>query len=172
MIENHPAPFSVAYFGQGEGDTIGCVITGLPSKLPLDYEKDIIAQLNRTRVGYGLNKDLTTIELVSGIAGGAILGSPITIMAKIKREKDDTPKGPRSGTADYYFLMKYGVIPPFKFYRAEQDIKVAAGAFALKFLHNQRKLRIISWVETIGDLTISSEVKAEMQSECRVIIKD
>lgn len=85
-------------------------------------------------------------------------------MARVKREKGDTPKGPRSGTADYYFLMKYGEVPPFHFYRMEEDIKVAAGGVALKWLKCQSKLRIISWVDSVGGLTINPDIRAEMES--------
>ena len=103
-------------FGESHGGYVGCIVDGIPPRLPLS-EADVQPQLDRRRPGQSVltssrnEKDL--VQIVSGTEGGVTLGTPICMMV---RNEDHKPgdyasmqHAPRPSHADFTYQMKYGV---------------------------------------------------------------
>ncbi|MBI4628027.1 MAG: chorismate synthase [Candidatus Rokubacteria bacterium] len=113
--------------GESHGEALVAVIDGVPAGLPL-AEADINADLARRQRGYGrggrMKIERDQVHILSGVRGGATLGSPITLeirnrdwenwkttMAVGAPEPGAAQKPvtrPRPGHADLAGAMKYG----------------------------------------------------------------
>src|SRR3989338_5383179 len=113
--------------GESHGEALAAVIDGVPAGLPL-AEADINADLARRQRGYGrggrMKIERDQVRILSGVRGGATLGSPITLeipnrdwenwkttMAGGRPEPGPAQKPvprPRPGHADLAGAMKYG----------------------------------------------------------------
>ena len=131
---------SVTSFGESHGLGIGCIIDGVPPKLPLS-ERLIQPYLDRRRPGTSKfvtqRKEDDQVEILSGVFEGKTTGTPISLLIRNKdqRSKDygEIANQFRPGHADYTYQMKYG----HRDYRGggrssarETAIRVAAGAIA------------------------------------------
>ncbi|MGP1587775.1 MAG: chorismate synthase [Treponemataceae bacterium] len=149
--------FKVTTFGESHGNSIGCVIEGVPAGIPIDIKK-IQNDMNRRRPfqtnpennsEFSLNKAISErkeedkVEILSGIFEGKSIGTPITIVIKnldphsfdYEQLKDKF----RPSHADYTYCKKYGTVD----YRGggrssgrETAARVAAGAVAKIVLEN------------------------------------
>ncbi len=154
--------FRVTTFGESHGGMVGAVVDGCPSRLALDAA-DIQSQLDRRRPG---QTSLTTqrqesdqVSIVSGLAGGRTLGTPITLLV---RNADTRPQDyrrfdevPRPSHADLTYRAKYGISADSGGGRAsarETIGRVAAGAIAEKWLRTRWGLSIVAWVSAVGDI--------------------
>ena len=85
--------FSFATWGESHGKSIGCVVDGVPSKIPLD-EKDIQKYLDRRKPGQSKyttqRKEKDNIEILSGVFEDLTTGHPISLIIKNEdqRSKD------------------------------------------------------------------------------------
>ena len=135
---------NVTSFGESHGMGIGCIIDGVPPKLPLS-ERLIQPYLDRRRPGTSKfvtqRKEDDQVEILSGVFEGKTTGTPISLLIRNKdqRSKDygEIANQFRPGHADYTYQMKYG----HRDYRGggrssarETAIRVAAGAIADIFL--------------------------------------
>ena len=135
---------NVTSFGESHGVGIGCIIDGVPPKLPLS-EHLIQPYLDRRRPGTSKfvtqRKEDDQVEILSGVFEGKTTGTPISLLIRNKdqRSKDysEIANQFRPGHADYTYQMKYG----HRDYRGggrssarETAIRVAAGAIADMFL--------------------------------------
>jgi chorismate synthase len=151
-------------FGESHGGYVGCIVDGIPPRLPLS-EADVQPQLDRRRPGQSAltsprnEKDL--VQIVSGTEGGVTLGTPICMMV---RNEDHKPgdyasmqHAPRPSHADFTYQMKYGVHCSSGGGRssARETIgRVAAGAVAEKVLR-QHGVDIVAWVSSVGPVAMS-----------------
>ena len=132
--------FSFTSFGESHGPGIGCVVDGVPPRLPLTAEM-IQPYLDRRKPGQ--NKFVTqrqeddAVEILSGVFEGQTTGTPVGLLIRNKdqRSKDygDIANQFRPGHADYTYQAKYGI----RDYRGggrssarETAVRVAAGAIA------------------------------------------
>lgn len=132
--------FSFTSFGESHGPGIGCVVDGVPPRLPLTAE---IIQPYLDRRKPGQNKFVTqrqeddAVEILSGVFEGQTTGTPVGLLIRNKdqRSKDygDIANQFRPGHADYTYQAKYGI----RDYRGggrssarETAVRVAAGAIA------------------------------------------
>ena len=132
--------FTVTSFGESHGPGIGCVVDGVPPRLPLTA-KMIQPYLDRRKPGQ--NKFVTqrqeddAVEILSGVFEGQTTGTPVGLLIRNKdqRSKDygDIVNQFRPGHADYTYQAKYGI----RDYRGggrssarETAVRVAAGAIA------------------------------------------
>ena len=132
--------FSFTSFGESHGPGIGCVVDGVPPRLPLTA-KMIQPYLDRRKPGQ--NKFVTqrqeddAVEILSGVFEGQTTGTPVGLLIRNKdqRSKDygDIANQFRPGHADYTYQAKYGI----RDYRGggrssarETAVRVAAGAIA------------------------------------------
>ena len=100
--------YSFTSFGESHGPAIGCVVDGVPPRLPLN-ESDIQPYLDRRKPGQNRfvtqRKETDQVEIISGVFEGKTTGTPICLVIKNEdqRSKDygEIAKQFRPGHADY-----------------------------------------------------------------------
>ena len=162
--------FTVTTFGESHGAGIGCIIDGCPPNLPLT-EADIQPELDRRKPGTSRHvtqrREADQVEILSGVFDGKTTGTPIALLIRNtdQRSKDygAIAQQFRPGHADYAYWHKYGT----RDYRGggrssarETAARVAAGAIAKKWLHQQFGTHIICWVTQVGEHEIAFENEA------------
>ena len=136
--------FQYQSWGESHGPAIGCVVDGVPPRIPLS-EADIQPYLDRRKPGQSRyttqRQEADSVKILSGTFEGQTTGTPISLLientdAKSKDYADIKNKF-RPGHADYPYQMKYGI----RDYRGggrssarETAMRVAAGAVARKIL--------------------------------------
>ena len=145
------ALFRVTTWGESHGPAIGCVVDGVPPKIPIEAA-EIQHWLDRRRPGQSRfvtqRREPDKVEILSGVFEGKTTGTPVSLMIKNKdaRAKDygDIKDKFRPGHADYAYHAKYGI----RDYRGggrssarETASRVAAGAIARKVLGGRVKIR-------------------------------
>jgi len=136
--------FRFTTFGESHGPALGCVVDGVPPKLPLN-EADIQVWLEKRKPGQSKyttqRREPDEVRILSGVFEGMTTGTPIGLMIENgdSRSKDysEISEKFRPGHADYTYWKKYGV----RDYRGggrqsarETAMRVAAGAIARKVL--------------------------------------
>jgi len=159
--------FNFTTWGESHGKAIGCVVDGVPSKIPLK-DKDLQKYLDKRRPGQSKytsqRKEADQIKILSGIFEGFTTGHPISliIMNQDQRSKDYSEIKDifRPGHADYTYWSKYGI----RDYRGggrssarETAMRVAAGGIARKVIEHKIKnnFKIIGGLVQIGDSKIN-----------------
>ena len=154
--------FRITTAGESHGPGNVAIVDGVPAGLPLSAA-DLQPDLDRRRPGQSKittqRKETDTAEILSGVFEGKTTGTPIAILIRNsdQRSKDysDIKDKYRPGHADYTFDAKFG----FRDYRGggrssarETNVRVAAGAIAKKLLAHQHGIRIVGYVNQIGQL--------------------
>ena len=139
--------FQYHSWGESHGPAIGCVVDGVPPRIPLDesYIQQFLdlrkpAQSRHTTQ----RKEPDEVEILSGVFEGQTTGTPISLLIHNKDQKSkdygDIKDKFRPGHADYTYNEKYGI----RDYRGggrssarETAMRVAAGAVARKVLATQ-----------------------------------
>ena len=159
--------FQYTTFGESHGPAIGCVVDGVPPRIPLT-EKDIQIWLDRRKPGQSRHttqrKEPDAVEILSGVFEGLTTGAPIGLLIRNvdQKSKDygDIKDKFRPGHADFTYIEKYGI----RDYRGggrssarETACRVAAGAIARKILAHQigKKLKIQAAIVQVGTQTIN-----------------
>ena len=134
----------VTSFGESHGPAIGCIVDGVPPRLPL-AEADIQHHLDRRRPGRSRfttqRQEADRVRILSGVFEGLTTGAPIGLIIENAdaRSKDYSEIKDlfRPGHADFTYQRKYGI----RDYRGggrssarETAMRVAAGAIARKVL--------------------------------------
>ncbi len=161
--------FQYQTWGESHGPAIGCVVDGVPPRIPLN-EKDIQKYLDRRKPGQSRHttqrKEPDSVQILSGVFEGLTTGTPISLIihnedAKSKDYSDIKDKF-RPGHADFTYIEKYGI----RDYRGggrssarETAMRVAAGAIARKVLEHQigKKVKIRAAVVQIGTQVINKK---------------
>jgi chorismate synthase len=136
--------FRFTTWGESHGPAIGCVVDGVPPRLPL-AEADIQRWLDRRKPGQSRfttqRRESDQVKILSGVFEGRTTGTPISLLIENEdaRSKDYAAikDSFRPGHADYTYWKKYGI----RDYRGggrasarETASRVAAGAVARKVL--------------------------------------
>jgi chorismate synthase len=136
--------FRFTTWGESHGPAIGCVVDGVPPRLPL-AEPDIQHWLDRRRPGQSKfttqRREPDQVKILSGVFEGQTTGAPVALVIENvdARAKDygAIKDQFRPGHADYTYQAKYGI----RDYRGggrasarETAMRVAAGAIARKIL--------------------------------------
>ncbi|MCE3247925.1 MAG: chorismate synthase, partial [Geminicoccaceae bacterium] len=136
--------FRYTTWGESHGAAIGCVVDGVPPRLPL-AQADIQRWLDRRRPGQSKfttqRREPDQVKILSGVFDGQTTGAPISLVIENvdARSKDYGPikNQFRPGHADYTYQAKYGI----RDYRGggrasarETAMRVAAGAIARRIL--------------------------------------
>lgn len=143
--------FRFTTWGESHGPAIGCVVDGVPSRLPLT-EADIQAWLDKRKPGQSKfttqRQEPDTVEILSGVFDGMTTGTPVQLMIRNQdqRSKDygDIQDKYRPGHADYTYDLKYGIRDHRGGGRSsarETACRVAAGAIARKILGGSVRIR-------------------------------
>ncbi|MBC7950455.1 MAG: chorismate synthase [Rhodospirillaceae bacterium] len=132
--------FRFTTFGESHGPAIGCVIDGVPPRLPLT-EADIQPWLDARKPGQNRfttqRQEADVVKILSGVFEGVTTGTSIGLLIENtdQRSKDygDIKDTYRPGHADWVYEQKYGM----RDYRGggrssarETAMRVAAGAVA------------------------------------------
>jgi chorismate synthase len=132
--------FRFTTFGESHGPAIGCVVDGVPPRLPLS-EADIQPFLDKRRPGQSRHttqrREPDAVRILSGVYEGVTTGTPIALLIENQdqRSKDysNIADSFRPGHADFTYQAKYGVRDPRGGGRSsarETAMRVAAGAVA------------------------------------------
>ena len=158
--------FKVSTFGESHGPALGCVIDGCPPGLEISVE-EIQAELDRRKPGTSKfatqRREPDSVKILSGVFEGRTTGTSIGLVVENEnqRSKDysEIKDKYRPSHADYTYEKKYG----FRDYRGggrasarETVMRVAAGAFAKKYLAEKHDIRIIGYLAQMGDIVIDS----------------
>ena len=108
--------FSFTTFGESHGPGIGCVVDGVPPRIPLS---EALAQPYLDRRKPGQNRFVTQrreadqVEILSGVFDGMTTGTPVAMLIRNtdQRSKDygDIARQFRPGHADFTYQQKYGI---------------------------------------------------------------
>jgi chorismate synthase len=153
--------FRVSTFGESHGPAVGVVVEGVPAGLGVDAER-IQRDLDRRRPGTSRfvspRRETDEVEILSGIADGRTLGTPIALLVRNRDVKSKDYEAIRElfrpGHADYTYFKKYGVNPQPGGGRAsgrETVGRVAAGAVARALLE-PRGIRVMAYTVSIGEV--------------------
>lgn len=154
--------FRVTTWGESHGPGVGVVIDGCPPGVRVDPEY-IQSELDRRRPGQSRfttqRRESDRVEILSGVLSGKSLGTPISLMV---RNADARPQDYekmrqvyRPSHADMTYDFKYGRRSWAGGGRAsarETIGRVAAGAIAQEWLHEQYQLEIVAWVSQVYNL--------------------
>ena len=143
--------FRVTSFGESHGSAIGCVVDGIPPRIPLT-EDDIQAHLDRRRPGQSRHtsqrREPDRVQILSGVFENRTTGAPVALLITNEdarpKDYDDIKDLFRPGHADYTYFQKYGIRDHRGGGRAsarETAVRVAAGAIARKVLGGGIKIR-------------------------------
>jgi chorismate synthase len=136
--------FRFTTFGESHGAAIGCVVDGVPPRIPLS-EADLQPFLDKRRPGQSRHttqrREPDAVKILSGVYEGMTTGTPIGLLIENldQRSKDYSAieRAFRPGHADYAYQAKYGIRDPRGGGRSsarETAMRVAAGAVARKIL--------------------------------------
>ena len=143
--------FRFTSWGESHGPAIGCVVDGVPPRIPL-AESDIQQWLDKRRPGQSRfttqRREPDEVKIMSGVFEGLTTGTPISLIIENvdARSKDygDIKDKFRPGHADFTYWAKYGI----RDYRGggrssarETAMRVAAGAIARKILGDAVSVR-------------------------------
>ncbi len=145
--------------GESHGKALVGILDGVPAALKVDIGF-INEELKRRQQGYGrgdrMNIEDDRASIISGLRGGATIGSPISILIENKDSSiDKLPevKNPRPGHADLAGILKYGLDGARSVLERasarETAMRVALGAICKIFL-KELKVRMLSHVVMIG----------------------
>jgi chorismate synthase len=136
--------FRFTTFGESHGPAIGCVVDGVPPRIPL-AEADIQHYLDQRKPGQNRfttqRREPDAVKILSGVFEGLTTGTSIGLLIENtdQRSKDygEIKDSFRPGHADWVYQEKYGI----RDYRGggrssarETAMRVAAGAIARKVL--------------------------------------
>jgi chorismate synthase len=136
--------FRFTTWGESHGPAIGCVVDGVPPRLPL-AEADIQHWLDRRRPGQSRfttqRQEPDAVRILSGVFEGLTTGTPVSLIIdnvdQRSRDYGEIAAKYRPGHADFTYDAKYGI----RDYRGggrssarETASRVAAGGIARKVL--------------------------------------
>jgi chorismate synthase len=154
--------FRITTWGESHGGGVGVVVDGCPPQLALTAA-DIQPELDRRRPGQSSivtpRKEADAVQILSGTFEGKTLGTPISLWVK---NQDMRPEAYsematkfRPSHADYTYQTKYGIRNWQGGGRtsARETIgRVAAGAIARKWLHQQYGVEVLAGVTQVQDI--------------------
>lgn len=166
--------FRFTSFGESHGKAVGCVVEGVPARIPLE-RTDIQTALNRRKPGQSKfttrRNEPDAVQILSGVFNGMTTGTPIALLIENKdahsSDYDEIARKFRPGHADFPYFLKYGN----RDYRGggrasarETAARVAAGALARKVLEHFLKtpFDITAGLIQIGNEKISEWDAAEI----------
>ena len=156
--------FRVTTFGESHGIALGAIVDGCPPNIELT-ENDIQQELNRRKPGQSLyttaRREDDEIQILSGVFEGKTTGTSIGLLIKNKDQRSQDYSNIqdrfRPGHGDWSYQKKYGI----RDYRGggrasarETAMRVAAGAIAKKYLHQEYGIEVRAYLSQIGAIKI------------------
>lgn len=161
--------YQVSTWGESHGDTTGVVVDGCPPGMDLS-ESDVQEELDRRKPGQSKlttqRKESDRVRIMSGVFQGETIGTPIAMMVENKDARssdyEDMKDTYRPSHADMTYDHKYGVrnwMGGGRSSARETVARVAAGAIARKWLHEQYGIEILAWVRKVNRLELSDDIE-------------
>ena len=161
--------FRFTTFGESHGPAIGCIVDGVPPRIPL-IEDDIQKWLDKRKPGQSKyttqRKEPDKVRILSGVLDNLTTGTPISLLIENidskSKDYNEIKNKFRPGHADYTYWQKYGI----RDYRGggrssarETAMRVATGAIAFKILENliDQKIQIKGALIQIGPHKINRD---------------
>jgi len=155
--------FRITSFGESHGDGIGVVVDGVPAGIEIS-EEEVQVELDRRRssgiVGGTTRNERDLIKIYSGVFEGKTTGAPVMIMVQNEDARSvdygDLKNLFRPGHADFTYQSKYGIRDYRGGGRASARVTlgwVAGGVIAKKFLKKKFGVEILSYVDSVGDVS-------------------
>lgn len=159
--------FRVTTYGESHGGGVGCVIDGVPPRLPLT-EADMQFELDRRRPGQSRittpRKETDTCSILSGVADGLTLGTPIAVNVPNTDQRggdyQEMSLAYRPSHADATYDFKYGVraVQGGGRSSARETIgRVAAGAVAKKVLKKISGTEVLAFVSRVHGVELPED---------------
>lgn len=154
--------FRVTTFGESHGAGVGCVVDGVPPRLPITRE-EIQVELDRRRPGQSRivtpRNEPDACEILSGVQDDVTMGSPIAVLVRNKDQRSqdygEMEVAYRPSHADATYDFKYGIraIAGGGRSSARETIgRVAAGAIAKKLLNVVSGCEVLGYVSKVRDV--------------------
>ena len=154
--------FRMTTFGESHGPAIGCIVDGCPPGLEIDasyIERELTRRASGKSRHTSQRKEKDEVQILSGVFEGRTTGTSIALVIENtdarSRDYTDIAEKFRPGHADFTYWKKYG----FRDYRGggrssarETTMRVAAGAIAKKYLHEQLGIEIQGWLAQLGPI--------------------
>lgn len=152
--------FKVTTFGESHGPAIGAIVDGCPPGLQISLE-DIQHELDRRKPGTSryttARREDDAVKILSGVFEGTTTGASIGLLIENTDQRSQDYSAIkdlfRPGHADYTYWHKFGI----RDYRGggrssarETAVRVAAGAIAKKYLHQQCGIEIRGYLAQLG----------------------
>jgi len=108
--------FRFTTWGESHGPAIGCVVDGVPARIPLAAE-ELQHWLDKRKPGQSRfttqRREADEVKILSGVFEGQTTGTPVSLLIENQdqRSKDygDIADKFRPGHADYTYWKKYGI---------------------------------------------------------------
>ncbi|WP_343153809.1 chorismate synthase [Buchnera aphidicola (Mindarus keteleerifoliae)] len=154
--------FCVTTYGESHGESLGCIIDGVPPGLKLSNQ-DLQKELNRRKPGNSIytspRKEADKVKILSGVFNNITTGTSIGLIIHNTDQRTKDYKNHetlfRPGHADYTYYKKYGI----RDYRGggrssarETAMRVAAGAIAKKYLFEKHNIIIRGYLAQLGNI--------------------
>ncbi|XP_024023463.1 chorismate synthase, chloroplastic [Morus notabilis] len=156
--------FRVATYGESHGGGVGCVIDGVPPRLPVS-EADLQVDLDRRRPGQSRittpRKETDTCKILSGVYEGMTTGTPIHVFVPNTDQRghdySEMSIAYRPSHADATYDMKYGIraVQGGGRSSARETIgRVAAGAVAKTILKLFSRTEVLAYVSQVHNVVL------------------
>jgi len=156
--------FTVTSFGESHGPALGCIVDGCPPGMELSAV-DMQRDLDRRKPGQSRfttqRREADSVKILSGVFEGRTTGTPIGLIIENtdQRSKDYSKIKDqfRPAHADYSYWKKYGIRDYKGGGRAsarETAMRVAAGAIAKKYLHQEWGTVVRAYLSQLGPIRI------------------
>ncbi|EPT30303.1 putative chorismate synthase [Toxoplasma gondii TgCatPRC2] len=174
-MSSYGAALRIHTFGESHGSAVGCIIDGLPPRLPLSVE-DVQPQLNRRRPGQGplstQRREKDRVNILSGVEDGYTLGTPLAMLVwnEDRRPQDYHALAtvPRPGHGDFTYHAKYHIHAKSGGGRSsarETLARVAAGAVVEKWLGMHYGTSFTAWVCQVGDVSVPRSLRRKWERQ-------
>lgn len=164
--------FQVTTWGESHGPSLGAVLDGCPSNLPLSeehFDADMLRRQGGKSAFTTERKESDRVLIESGVFEGKTTGTPISLRIRNETQKsadyDDLRHIARPGHADLTTHLKHGHRDHRGGGRAsarETAARVAAGVIAKKILKHYN-ISLLAWLEAAGDESLTDEQKRECE---------
>ena len=158
----------LASFGESHGESIGAILDGCPAGLELS-EADIQPMLDMRKPGQSTittqRKEGDIVKIISGTYRKHTTGAPITMIIKNSDQRsgdyDNLQTQLRPGHSDYTAMIKYNGYNDHRgggrFSGRLTATHVMGGAVAKKLLHKTLNVKIYSFVQQIGKVSLTDK---------------
>ncbi len=164
--------FKCTTFGESHGNSVGVVIDGMPSNIPIkliDLQNVVDKRAPGKLAGTTDRVESDQVEILSGLFEGKTLGTPICVMVKNLNQKSDDYDWAlnefRVGHADKTTLAKYGIRDHRGGGRSsgrETVSRVIAGFFASLIIP---KISVKAFAQSIGQFKFENNNFNYMNSQ-------